>query len=115
VTKTTKAMLEQAEAERDRLMKSVHRGRPKAESVAAFLPSAIDRFKAKLEDVGQSLKQHELNKARELLREVLGSSIVLHPTANGVERYLTVEISGDYEALTRLIIDRNKFGGGHGS
>jgi hypothetical protein len=54
-----------------------------------------------------------VDKARELLRDVLGSSIILHPTADGVDRFLTAEVSGDYEALTRLILGQNKFGGGH--
>jgi hypothetical protein len=42
----------------------------------------------------------------------VGGEIVLHPTANVLERGLTAEVSGDYEAL---ITNRNKFGGGHGS
>jgi hypothetical protein len=112
VTKTTKAMLEEAEAERDRLSQSVRAGRTKADSVVDFLPNAVEKFKAKLENIGQ-LRQHEVDKARELLRDVLGSSIILHPTADGVDRFLTAEVSGDYEALTRLILGQNKFGGGH--
>jgi succinyl-CoA synthetase beta subunit len=71
VTKTTKAMLEQAEGERDRLLANVHGGKTKADSVAEFLPNAIGKFKAKLENIGQ-LRQHEVEKARELLRELLG-------------------------------------------
>ncbi len=71
VTKTTKAMLEQAEGERDRLLANVHGGKTKADSVAEFLPNAIGKFKAKLENIGQ-LRQHEVDKARELLRELLG-------------------------------------------
>jgi hypothetical protein len=112
VTKTTREMLEQAEAERDRLSQSVRAGRTKADSVVDFLPNAVEKFKAKLENIGQ-LRQHEVDKARELLREVLGSSIILHPTADGVNRFLTAEVSGDYESLTRLILGQNKFGGGH--
>ena len=30
---------------------------------------------------------------------MLGAQIVLHPTANGVDRYLTAEVSGDYAGL----------------
>jgi len=34
-----------------------------------------------------------------LSRDQMGKEIVLHPTADGVERYLTAEVSGDYFGL----------------
>ena len=34
---------------------------------------------------------------RGILRVFLGKEILLHPTADGVERYLTAEVTGDYE------------------
>ena len=73
----------------------------KAEPVADFLPNAIGRFKAALADL-TTVTQHQVDKARDLLRVLLGSVITLHPTANGAERYLTAEISGDYAGLLRL-------------
>lgn len=42
----------------------------------------------------------------------MGAQIVLHPTADGVGRYLTAEVSGDYAGLYRLVTGKNKFGGG---
>jgi hypothetical protein len=45
----------------------------------------------------------------------MGGEIVLHPTADGAERYLTAEVSGDYAGLSRLVTGKNKFGGGEGS
>jgi hypothetical protein len=35
-------------------------------------------------------------------------TITLHPTANGTERYLTAEISGDYAGLFKLVTGKNK-------
>ena len=71
--------------------------------MVTFLPNAIGRFKAMLENVGQALTQHQVDKARDLLRLLFGSTITLHPTANGTERYLTAEISGDYAGPLRLV------------
>ena len=83
--------------------------------MATFLPNAIGRFKAMLENVGQALTQHQVDKARVILRELMGGQIVLHPTADGNERFLTAEVSGDYAGLYRLVTGKNNFGGGEGS
>jgi len=44
---------------------------------------------------------------------------VLHPTADGKDRYLTAEVSGDYAGLLKLVSARNplqnKSGGGEGN
>jgi len=45
----------------------------------------------------------------------MGGQIVLHPMANGIERFLTAEVSGDYAGLYRLVTGKNNFGGGEGS
>ena len=42
-------------------------------------------------------------------------SITLHPCADSSGRYLTAEVTGDYEGLLRLVIGKNKAGGGQGS
>lgn len=86
----------------------------KPNPVATFLPNAIGRFKAMLDNSGQALTQHQVDKARDLLRVLLGSTITLHPTANGAECYLTAEISGDYAGLLRLVTGQNNVGGGEG-
>lgn len=57
----------------------------------------------------------KVDKTRGILKELLGQQIILHPTANGSDRDLTAEWSGDYEGLLRLVAGENKFGGGQGS
>ena len=82
--------------------------------MANFVPDSIGRFEAALKDLA-SVMQHSINKARGILRDLMGEQIVLHPTADGVERYLTAEVSGDYAGLYRLVTGKNKFGGGQGT
>jgi len=50
--------------------------------------------------------------ARERLQTLLGWEIVLHPSADGVERFLTAELSGAYAGMVRLTMLNNR-GGGH--
>lgn len=114
VTPSTKAALEQAEAERDALLQSVQGQHKQVAKVAAFLPNAIRRFKALLGDL-ENVTQLQVDKARGLLRVMLGSAITLHPCADGAERYLTAEVTGDYGGLLRLATGQNKGGGGQGS
>lgn len=45
---------------------------------------------------------------------MLGATITLHPCADGVKRYLTAEVTGNYAGLLRLAIGKNKDGGGQG-
>lgn len=54
-----------------------------------------------------------MDKARESIKSMLGKTITLHPCANGMGRYLTAEVTGDYTGLLRLATGQNKFGGGH--
>ena len=42
---------------------------------------------------------------------MLGEQIVLHPCADGVERYLTAEVSGNHAGLLRLALGKNKDAG----
>ena len=48
-----------------------------------------------------------------------GREHLLHPTADGTERFLTAEVSGDYAGLFKSVsngnLSKNKFGGGEGS
>ena len=82
------------------------------EKVTTFLPNAIGRIKALLDNLA-NVTQLQVDKAREVLRGLLGKEIVLHPTADGATRYLTAEVSGDYAGLLRLAVGQNKSGGGH--
>ena len=110
-TTSTKAALEQLEAERTRLLKA----EPKAVTpVPTLLPNAIGRFKALLTDLA-NVTQRQVDMARAQLRMLLGREIVLHPCADGEGRYLTAEVTGDYTGLMRLATGQNKFGGGQGS
>jgi hypothetical protein len=104
----------QQEAERASLLHTVNGRHKPVDQVAAFLPNAVGRFKALLDDLA-NVTQLQVDRARGILRELLGKEILLHPTADGVDRYLTAEISGHYEGLLRLATGKNKFGGGHGS
>lgn len=62
-----------------------------------------------------TITQHSVDKTRYILRDLMVAQIVLHPTADGMVRYLTAEVSGDYAGLYRLVTGKNKFGGGEGS
>ena len=53
-----------------------------------------------------------MDRARGALRELLGEHIVLHPTADDAESYLTAVLGGDDAGLMRLETRKNKFGGG---
>lgn len=75
------------------------------------MPDLVGRFKAALEDL-TTVTQHSMDKARGILRDLMGSQIVLHPTADGADRYLTAEASGDYAGLYRIVTSKNKFGRG---
>ena len=112
-TPTTKAELEKTEAERARLLETLHAQRKKLDKVTSFLPNMVERFKAVVTNLA-TVTQHEVDKTRGILRELVGKQIPLHPASNGTERYLIAELSGDYEGLVRLVLGQNKFGGGQG-
>jgi site-specific DNA recombinase len=114
LTASTKAALEQTEAERDTLRQTVQGQHKNLAKVAAFLPNAIGRFKALLDDLA-NVTQLQVDRARGLLRVLLGKEITLHPCSDGEERYLTAEVTGDYAGLLRLVTGQNKSGGGQGS
>ena len=106
--------MEKLEAERDRLLQNVLGQQTKADTVATFLPNAIGRSKAMLDDL-VNVTQHQVDKARGILRELMESGDCAAPNVGRLERYLTAEVSGDYAGLLRLGAGTNKFGGGHGS
>jgi hypothetical protein len=49
-------------------------------------------------------------KARDMLKSLLGSTITLHPFADGTVRYFTAGVTADYAGLLRLAIGKNKSG-----
>lgn len=114
ITASTKTELVRLEQEQQRLGERLQRTRSKADRVAEVVPDLIGRFKAALADLSTTTQRH-VDKARGILRDLMGESIYLHPTADGQDRYLTAEVSGDYGGLYRLVTGKNKFGGGEGS
>ena len=62
-----------------------------------------ERFKKLVEGLAD-VTQYQVDKARGILSELVGGQIVLHATADGNERYLTAELSGDYAGLVRLVL-----------
>ena len=51
-----------------------------------------------------NVMQHHVDKARGLIKSLVGGSIRLHPTRDETGRYLTAELSGDYAGLVRLAV-----------
>ena len=101
LTASTKDALEQAEAERTRLVQTIHGGYKIFDKVASFLPDLVGKFKTLVDDL-VALTQYQVDKARGIVRDLVGGQVRLHPTADGVERFLTAELSGDYAGLLRL-------------
>ena len=101
LTVTTKAELEKAEAERARLRQTVQGQSKLLDKVGAFLPNLTERFKKVVDELGV-VTQSQVDKARGILRELVGGQILLHPATDGVERFLMAELSGDYTGLVRL-------------
>jgi hypothetical protein len=71
------------------------------DKVVTFLPEMEKRFKVLIDDLA-TVTQYQVDKARGILRDLVGGQIPLHATADGAERYLTAEVSGDYSGLARL-------------
>ena len=102
-TVSTKVELERAEAERAALIQTV-KGRTKLlDKVVTFLPNMEKRFKALIDDL-ITVTQPDVDKARGILRELVGGKIQLHAASDGTERYLTAELSGDYSGLVKLVL-----------
>ena len=102
ITVATKSELVKLEDEQRRLRVTVQDKQPTDDRVTSFLPNTIGRVRAVLADL-TAVTQYQVDKARGILRRLLGEEIVLHPTANGKDRYLTAEVSGDYAGLFRLV------------
>jgi site-specific DNA recombinase len=103
LTPTTKAALESAEAERTRLQHQQQDHSKLLSKTATFLPNLEAEFK-RLVDGLPSVTQHHVDKARGIIKTLVGGSIRLHPTTDETGRYLTAELSGDYAGLVRLAV-----------
>jgi site-specific DNA recombinase len=101
LTSSTKRELDRLEAEQHTLIQSIS-GRAKVlDKVVSFLPDLEQRFKGLVENLA-TVTQHQVDKARGILRDLVGGTITLHPASDGAERYLTAELSGDYSGLLKL-------------
>ena len=101
ITPTTKGMLKEAEAERERLRQAV---RPdKRYPLTTALPNLMDRFQRMLDDLAKATR-HEIDKARGIIAGLVGQKkIVLRPTMDRQGRYYMAELSGDYAGLIPLV------------
>ena len=102
ITASTKEALEQAEAERAHLHQIVQGPYKKLEKITRFLPDLATRFKMLVTDLA-TVTQFQVDKARGMLRELVGGRILLYPAADGADRYLMAELTGDYAGLLRLV------------
>lgn len=114
ITPTTKAALHKAESERDRLQAELQAHTSTPDSVSLLVPHLKARFKQLVSNLANLGDEH-IEKARAILKTLLGPQILLHPSSNGEERFLTAELSGNYAGLLQLALDKNNGGGGHGS
>jgi len=114
ITVSTKSELVKLEQEREQLRQTMQNQKPRPIRWPSSCPTRWDALRRALADL-TTVTQHQVDKARGIPRELMGEQIVLHPTADGAERYLTAEVAGDYAGLFRLMTGQNKFGGGEGS
>jgi len=98
---TLKQALEDAEAERTRLQHTLQGPVKKLDLLTTVLPNLVERFRRMLDNLARATR-HEVDKARGILRGLLVGQIVLHPSSDGTERFLTAELAGDYAGLVRL-------------
>jgi hypothetical protein len=102
ITASTKEALEQAEAERAHLHQIVQGPYKKLDKVTRVLPDMVDRFRILVNDLA-TVTQFQVDKARGMLRELVGGRILLYPAADRADRYLMAELTGDYAGLLRLV------------
>ncbi|OAI44356.1 hypothetical protein AYO43_09255 [Nitrospira sp. SCGC AG-212-E16] len=102
ITASTKEALEQAEAERAHLRQIVQGPYKTLDKITRFLPDMANRFKMLVNDLA-TVTQFQVDKARGMLRELVGGRILLYPAADGADRYLMAELTGDYAGLLRLV------------
>jgi DNA invertase Pin-like site-specific DNA recombinase len=101
ITPTTKAALEEAEAERAKLKADA--GAPAFTVKSAIrLPNARELYRELVDDLAETLRDH-VSAARIQISALVGSEIKLHPIEGG---YLEAELAGDYRGLLALINER---------
>jgi hypothetical protein len=105
-TPSTKAALEEAEAKRSRLLQAVNGSRKPLETT---LPNIVGRFKKLVDQLAMVTRQH-VDRARAIVQDLVGGQIVLQPTVDGSEHFLTArELCRSDSAGTPV---KNNHGGG---
>jgi hypothetical protein len=89
ITKTTKAELEKAEAERDRLQTELAAAIPALNKVVDVLPRAVDRYRKLVENL-ENIPQRKVARARTQIKHLVGGEIKLIPSENN--NYLEAEL-----------------------
>jgi len=98
VTETTKAELEKAEVEKNRLKKILESTPETTENIKAILPRAVDVYRDLVENF-EEVTLKKVGRARNQIKALVGGEITLHPTPEG---HLEAELSGDYAGLLCL-------------
>ncbi|MCH8113204.1 MAG: recombinase family protein [Proteobacteria bacterium] len=102
LTTSTKSALENAEAEKTALKKSLAAGDGNLAQIGTVLPDAVDRFRDLVDDL-ENVLQRDVAQGRAQLRSLLGQQIRLHPTNAS---HLEAEVVGDYAGLVSLTQER---------
>ena len=72
------------------------------DKVVTVLPDLTARFKNAVDELAV-VTQGQVDKARTILRDLVGGEIRLNGAVDGAERFLTAELAGDYAGLLRLV------------
>ncbi len=98
-TPSTKQALEQAEAERARLLAAPPPHTKTLDKLTAFLPNAQARYRALVDGLA-ALPHRHVEQAREQIKALVGD-ITLWPTPGG---YLEAEVTGSYAGFLKLAV-----------
>jgi hypothetical protein len=99
LTASTKQALEQAEAERARLLAAPPPHTKTLDKLTAFLPNATARYHALVDGLA-ALPHRHVEQAREQIKTLVGE-ITLWPTPAG---YLEAELTGNYAGFLKLAV-----------
>lgn len=102
-TATTKQALEQAEAERECLQKSLNHPHKSNGTLPAVLPDLAAWFKRSIGDLA-NLGPHQVDKARGIIKDLVGGCVKLEPTETSQGRALTAVMQPDYMGLARQLV-----------
>ena len=100
ISKTTKAELQKAEAEKAELARKLNVNTQKLDKVTTMLPRILDEYKETVASL-EVVTQPQVNKLRHKIGALVGGSISLHPEEGKDTLY--AEVSGDYLGLMQLI------------